>query len=219
MHDIPEAKALPASDMREQARRKGNGGLAFVRLPLALRAPLVHAALNIHERSAGLALKRRMSYHAGAAAGVERDQDEAGNVTARILRCWLALLDLAVSPRGPDQPCGLGARVKPSLPRGGLCRRNRPRTQAGCGALPCDDGLSPSGGPLDHVAPSCRCSERRRTHGTAGHLCRKGTYRRECAKAAQPLDRIRRPRQRRYLVAGVQRQHICDRDCCRWPRP
>ena len=51
LHDIPEARRrFQHQDMREQARRKGNGGLAFVRLPLALRAPLVHAALNIHER-------------------------------------------------------------------------------------------------------------------------------------------------------------------------
>jgi len=105
--------------MREKRRGHRNSRPTFARLNGALWASVEEPALKIEVRPPNLPLKRGLNYHAGAAAGVDADKDEASDMSLRPL----AAVRLFEPPRGSYQLGDLIAR-QPSLPRRTLRRQD-----------------------------------------------------------------------------------------------
>jgi hypothetical protein len=98
---------FPAPKVREKAIRQRDRGLAFFRLSLAWRTPVEYSVLKIDPAASRHWFKGSPTDSTCPRSGVERDQNESGDVLARPALRWLPLLDFAVSQSGPNQPRGL----------------------------------------------------------------------------------------------------------------
>ena len=101
------ARLFPAPQMGDEARRQRDRWLAFIGLHHAARNE--HAAFGIDPAAAWHRLQRGLDDGAGAAAGVEADEDEAGEMTAGVSRGGVAALPFAMVPAMAHQRGCLGS--------------------------------------------------------------------------------------------------------------
>jgi hypothetical protein len=105
--------------MRQNLIRQPNRRTPFRRFFLTFRPAIKDSTLKIDVSSTGFFLKRGLSYSLRATAGIERDQDEARDVPAR-MESEAAFLRVAlVSICCPEQPRCFRS-CQPSFPRRAL---------------------------------------------------------------------------------------------------
>src|SRR6185437_11507265 len=96
------ACVAPAAHMRQQPARQRDRRLPLLGLPKVLRRQEM-PAIEIDEAPAGHPREGGLRDRAGAAAGVEPDQDEAGDVAARAPVSAAKVLLLAIAPGGAQE--------------------------------------------------------------------------------------------------------------------
>src|SRR6267154_3832134 len=81
---LTDAEAFPAAHMREQARRDRNGWLPLAGSFLVIRLALEDTALKINVTPSNARHNGGVADIAMTAAGVDADQDEAGDMAGRV---------------------------------------------------------------------------------------------------------------------------------------
>ncbi len=117
------AEPTPATDMGEQAVWQTDGRLTLLGLPRADSQPAKESRVEVDVPTTDSLNERRPTNRAGPGSGIERHEDETRDVLARASVGRPVILNLPVTPGGPDQPSRFGAG-QPSLARQGPIRQN-----------------------------------------------------------------------------------------------
>src|SRR6267378_8687917 len=128
---LTDAEAFPAAHMREQARRDRNGWLPLAGSFLVIRLALEDTALKINVTPSNARHNGGVADIAMTAAGVDADQDEAGDMAGRVPSGLAGNAAIATQPPCcPDQLRCLSHRSRASGASGnsGEKRVQRPPT-------------------------------------------------------------------------------------------